>query len=343
MSDDTGRAPHDELAIDPEMVAAMCRSFITSHVASTGAEREDTVLIVFDDRGERYVTNDDASDQSLCSRASAVLEPGSYLVCTEEAGLDRAIAGVVVSGTATPFTGPLIAAGQNCIRGDDQSLCDVDAGLRCLSATGDGVRTCVVPSVVALGQGCVPGSESAVCTGQLDCLSNGTAPVCGTAVNAGLNASCVVGSAIDNCARPLGCVAGTCVEIPGERCELPISLTGTAGTTIGDSTSFANDYAFGLFQDACTGHRTNGHDTVYAIDVPGGSTLAVVVTSTADLGVYLTASCPFTDVGQCLAGNDVNPEPSATAFRPITDTAMFIIVDAFSAAGTYTLDWSITP
>ena len=39
MSDDTGRAPHDELAIDPEMVAAMCRAFITSHVASTGAER----------------------------------------------------------------------------------------------------------------------------------------------------------------------------------------------------------------------------------------------------------------------------------------------------------------
>ena len=39
MSDDTARAPHDELAIDPEMVAAMCRSFITSHVTSTGAER----------------------------------------------------------------------------------------------------------------------------------------------------------------------------------------------------------------------------------------------------------------------------------------------------------------
>ncbi|MEI6156674.1 MAG: NAD+ synthase [bacterium] len=30
---------HDELAIDPEMVAAMCRSFISAHVASTGAER----------------------------------------------------------------------------------------------------------------------------------------------------------------------------------------------------------------------------------------------------------------------------------------------------------------
>ena len=39
MSGEGGRAPHDELAIDPEMVAAMCRSFITSHVASTGAER----------------------------------------------------------------------------------------------------------------------------------------------------------------------------------------------------------------------------------------------------------------------------------------------------------------
>lgn len=39
MSDATDRAPHDELAIDPEMVAAMCRAFISSHVASTGAER----------------------------------------------------------------------------------------------------------------------------------------------------------------------------------------------------------------------------------------------------------------------------------------------------------------
>ena len=39
MSGESGRAPHDELAIDPEMVAVMCRSFITSHVASTGAER----------------------------------------------------------------------------------------------------------------------------------------------------------------------------------------------------------------------------------------------------------------------------------------------------------------
>ena len=39
MSGESGRAAHDELAIDPEMVAAMCRSFITSHVASTGAER----------------------------------------------------------------------------------------------------------------------------------------------------------------------------------------------------------------------------------------------------------------------------------------------------------------
>lgn len=33
------RTPHDELAIDPEMVVAMCHAFITSHVTSTGAER----------------------------------------------------------------------------------------------------------------------------------------------------------------------------------------------------------------------------------------------------------------------------------------------------------------
>jgi len=39
MNGTSGNPSHDELAIDPEMVAAMCRSFITSHVASTGAER----------------------------------------------------------------------------------------------------------------------------------------------------------------------------------------------------------------------------------------------------------------------------------------------------------------
>lgn len=39
MSGESGKASHDELAIDPEMVSAMCRSFISSHVASTGAER----------------------------------------------------------------------------------------------------------------------------------------------------------------------------------------------------------------------------------------------------------------------------------------------------------------
>lgn len=35
----SAKAPHDELAIDPVMVAAMCRSFITAHVTSIGAER----------------------------------------------------------------------------------------------------------------------------------------------------------------------------------------------------------------------------------------------------------------------------------------------------------------
>lgn len=34
-----GEAVHNELAIDPKMVATMCESFIASHVASTGAER----------------------------------------------------------------------------------------------------------------------------------------------------------------------------------------------------------------------------------------------------------------------------------------------------------------
>lgn len=74
-----------------------------------------------------------------------------------------------------------------------------------------------------------------------------------------------------------------------------------------------NDHQFGATE--CTGYSTGGPDLFYKISVPNGQKLTVVITSEADLAVYLLDAC----AGSCCwAGADT--EGGGSSGTPTTET-----------------------
>jgi hypothetical protein len=103
-----------------------------------------------------------------------------------------------------------------------------------------------------------------------------------------------------------------------------------------------NDYNFGSLDDECTGFSTGGPDLVYVINVPAGQTLTAVLGSEEfDSSLYLTSTCPFSSVGQCLAGTDANffGEGETLSFvQGPTGGDVYVVVDAaFGGGGEFTL------
>ncbi|MFH1864931.1 MAG: hypothetical protein ABIK85_03535 [Candidatus Eisenbacteria bacterium] len=111
--------------------------------------------------------------------------------------------------------------------------------------------------------------------------------------------------------------------------------------TITGSLEFANnDYDPG--SGGCTGYSAAGSDLVYYATLGAGDVLTVTMTTDGfDDSIYLITDCGD-PAGSCVAGDDAYPDGSTFTFTATAGGTYYLVADAYSGQGDFTLTGSIT-
>lgn len=139
------------------------------------------------------------------------------------------------------------------------------------------------------------------------------------------------GTGYDPYACDGACLDGACVSPRGDICAdtVPVSASATFMGNFGQFTN-AMDPGFG----GCTGFDAPGPDSIFAVSLRAGQTLAAVLSNgfgaTTDLSLYLVWDC--TDPrGTCLVGSDAYGGVDETIFYTATeDEVVFLVADAWT-------------
>ncbi|MFH1688739.1 MAG: hypothetical protein ABIE42_00700 [Candidatus Eisenbacteria bacterium] len=111
-------------------------------------------------------------------------------------------------------------------------------------------------------------------------------------------------------------------------------------TVTGNLEFAANDYNPG--SSGCTGYSATGGDVVYYAMLAAGDALTVTMTTDGfDDSVYLITDCGD-PAGSCVAGDDDYPDGSTFTFAAASTGTYYLVADAYSGFGDFTLTGSIT-
>jgi hypothetical protein len=127
--------------------------------------------------------------------------------------------------------------------------------------------------------------------------------------------------------------------IANDQCAGAIAV-GTGGTFTGDTTNAAGDYSPGA--GGCTTYAEASRDVTYRVTLAQGERLQASLNAAWDSALYLVSDCANIS-GTCLAGQD-NGNPEEIDYTAASAGMYYLIVDGWgSAAGTFTLNVSISP
>lgn len=131
---------------------------------------------------------------------------------------------------------------------------------------------------------------------------------------------------------------------PNDTCATALPWTRcSAGQAVGDLTFATNNYDPAIPGPSCTGYAAVGNDVVYVADLLLGDIVHLVYNDTYDGAIYIVTDCNNVS-GTCVIGADTFPNPPGEVIDwTCTGTGTYyIIADAYSGAGPFTIDWSIT-